>query len=783
MVNRRSLKASEEGIKKARTALIGKGWKQKDLYENENVQLGISTVKNFFRGIAIDYQNFVNICQALELEWQEVADCDIDRLVQQVRGSRYEKIQYQCGSLRMLDVARPIALTDIFTEVNVLEQITSQQWRDIGELIKGFNPELNNFDRLGLGRVRQARVSGLDAVSQYQKLKVLGKPGSGKTTFLQHIAIKCNEGEFEPQRVPIFIKLKEFAEDAIDNGELNLLDYIIEEFNSCRIEPEIIKNLLTEGKALILLDGLDEVGEEDSDKVVREIRKLAHNYHKNYFVITCRIATSKYQFQEFTNVEVADFDSKQVKSFAQKWFVTVARNNPSEGKALADRFIYKLLRPENQSIRELAVTPILLNLTCLVFQAKADFPLNRANLYEQGLDILLRRWDEARGICRDEVYHSLTLIRKKQLLCHLAAITFEQGDYFFEQTKIQRLIADYLQTLPDAKTDPEELLLDSEAVLKSIEAQHGLLVERARGIYSFSHLTFQEYFTAKEIVYNSTSQTLEKLVSHLNEKRWREVFLLVAEMLDKTDTLLQLIKQHIDLMVASDEKLQQLLTWINQKSCSVTADCKASAIRVFYFSRVRAHIFNLPHADSFDFARVFDPAFQPSFDILLDRELDRLFGFTFNHTLNIRTALCHIIITVLCYPIDQRPSFDYIFGFTLNLNEERPEIVCKLWYSLQLLSYQLPNSNQDKENFKEWWKINGQTWREQLKKVMIDRRNIGHDWQFKEQSKELLEQYFNANLFLLDCLNHADNVTPAVREEIEATLLLPIAEIEQRVSC
>jgi predicted NACHT family NTPase len=43
------------------------------------------------------------------------------------------------------------------------------------------------------------------------------------------------------------------------------------------------------------------------------------------------------------------------------------------------------------------------------------------------------------------------------------------------------------------------LQLDSEAVLKSIEWQHGLLVERSRRIYSFSHLTFQEYFTARHI--------------------------------------------------------------------------------------------------------------------------------------------------------------------------------------------------------------------------------------------------------------------------------------------
>jgi transcriptional regulator with XRE-family HTH domain len=174
MVNRRSLKASKKGIEKAQTALIGKGWTREDLFEK--VQLSHSTGTNFFSGKAIYSRNFVNICKALGLEWQEIAideeeaqnNCadidDIEALVHQVRLSHYDKIQYQCGTLRMLDVSRPIALTDIFTEVNVLEQITSQQWRDISELVKDFNPQLNNFDRLGLGRVRQARVSGLDAV-------------------------------------------------------------------------------------------------------------------------------------------------------------------------------------------------------------------------------------------------------------------------------------------------------------------------------------------------------------------------------------------------------------------------------------------------------------------------------------------------------------------------------------------------------------------------------------------------------------------------------------------
>ncbi len=174
-----------------------------------------------------------------------------------------------------------------------------------------------------------------------------------------------------------------------------------------------------------------------------------------------------------------------------------------------------------------------MNLICWVFQEKADFPTQRFKLYEQGLDILLRKWNEAKGFQHNEIYHCLTLPRKKQLLYLISAITFERGDYFFDQTRIQELIADYLSTLPDAKADLDERFLDSEVVMKVMERQHGLFVERSRGLYSFSHLTFQEYFAAKYFVENASSQPLEKLNSYVTQKRWLEIFRLINEMTNK----------------------------------------------------------------------------------------------------------------------------------------------------------------------------------------------------------------------------------------------------------
>src|SRR5919199_1442031 len=379
----------------------------------------------------------------------------LDELVQRVRQQRHAKIQDQCGTMQMLDISQPIGISDIYTDVNVLEEITSQLWREISDLLQGFNPESDDFDRPGLGRLLQSRVPGLDAVSRYSKLMVLGKPGSGKTTFLQWVAIKCDLGEFQSDLVPIFIRLRNFAEDTKRNvSSFRLWNYINEEFVSCGIaDKSVIKTILTQGKALILLDGLDEVSDEDGYEVVRQIRRFAEKYFKNQFIITCRIAAQQYRFQGFTDVEVADFNKEQVEALAKKWFVAVARNNWEEGEATAKRFIEKLNQPVNQRIRELAVTPILLNLTCLVFKAKGEFPSKRSKLYEQGLDILLVRWDESRGIQRDEVYRNLSLERKIELLSQIAAITFDKSSYFFEQGKVERYIADYLRTLPNAQND------------------------------------------------------------------------------------------------------------------------------------------------------------------------------------------------------------------------------------------------------------------------------------------------------------------------------------------
>lgn len=770
---KRSLQASNEGIRKAKQAFKRKGWTQEYLAST----VGLETrqpIWKFFTGKPVDRQAFNEICFILELDPSEISqksaideltssekpvyhNLDIDSIVHKLRTAHYDKMQSQCGTVYLLDIAQPIELNDLYVDVNILEEMTSKRWVESTNYQKFDN---NEFDRFGLGKVRQKRVWGIEAFVQYSKLMLLGKPGAGKTTFLQSIAMSCNQGFLQPDCLPIFISLKNFAEDTKGRKQISLLSYIYEDFCSFGISEQELITVLSHGKGLLLLDGLDEVAGEDCDEVIKSIRYFLDNFYRVKIVISCRIAAQNYKFAGFTEVEIADFTKPQIAAFANKWFLAVAKNSHMEAKALANKFMQKLELPENLQFLELAATPILLNLTCLLFQFAEDFPRARSELYRKGLELLLVRWDQARGIKRDQVYRNLSLLHKIKLLSRIAAITFTQGDYLLPETKMRQLITNYLRHLPHATTDADALELESGAVLKAIEAQHGLLIERGRGIYSFSHLTFHEYFTAREIVAHANSQTLQELVMHLNEKRWREVFLLSAEMLQPSDKLLQLMKQQIDNLMTTKANLQNFISWVLHKSSEVSVSYHPASVRAFYFTIA------LPPKHPL--------ACNQGLAIALDR---RIAG---NLSVDLALDLALIQALAVSLAITADIFFQRLSALNLALDLEH---LLKQQPSLQKLlqdiKNQLPLANQGREELRIWWLNNGEIWTEKLRTLMINERQIGHFWQFNQEEWPRLQQYWDANHLLLDCLKGTSNVTPNLSKSIENSLFL----VDSSVGC
>ncbi|BBD63622.1 hypothetical protein NIES2109_64970 (plasmid) [Nostoc sp. HK-01] len=792
-----SLKASAKGLQQAHKAFTEQGFTQESLA----TQLGCnrSVISKFFNGENVWEKYFTNICEALGINYQEIVygyvPPSVQGFVEEVQTKVKELTQELCGTMRILDMTQPIELSQIYTDVNILEKLTALRRTTIDKLLEECGYE--DFDRFGLGKVVEKRVLGVKAVEKYKKLIVLGKPGSGKTTFLRYLAIQCNQGLFQPQLVPIFIPLKYFAEDP---NQPSLFEYIRQQYSGCNVTEEELSELFKQGSALILLDGLDEVSAEYQEYTLKEVRSFSRIYFENHFVIACRIAAWEYTFDKFTEVEIADFDDKQINEFARNWF-----QNKS---GTSDKFL-KCLKKNNR-VYQLAVTPLLLTFLCLIFEENAHLPNNRSESYREGLDILLKKWDAKRGIHRDQIYEKLSLSRKKDLLRQIAYSTFEKGKYFFIPLEVKNVIKKYIEKISNYDIESNLSSVDIEDFLKSMEAQHGIIIERAKGIYSFSHLTFHEYFVAKRIVslvpqssdqesyqdesFNNKNklqadqdlrsnkqleinqEELQKLVKNLINPKWREVFLLVAEILLDASNFFILMKEEADKVLEGKDNLQEYVKHVNEKSQSLIHpfEIKNNLEAKRFYAALRAFYFDIDYD--------IDPDRQLCF--LLDSRTKYLTcGNCFTRIFKDINSLENGIIESKKYDditdeaskkVINATSANEIMKIAVNYGIQSKRLRQDNREELEKISSDFFEANNPVQENEDKLKHGADRVRDIASKKLLGDKLLGFGFKdFNKEDQETLKNYYCANKLLIDCLLTTDRiVSPQVRDEILSTLFL-----------
>ncbi|MBO1347094.1 MAG: hypothetical protein EBE86_006725 [Hormoscilla sp. GUM202] len=328
---------------------------------------------------------------------------------------------------------------------------------------------------------------------------------------------------------------------------------------------------------LILLDGLDEVPTKNMDWVIERIHNFVKKFHKNRFITSCRTAAYRLAFDRFSNVAIADFDDTQIEQFIGNWFQSEA----DKQARTADRCWKLLQKRENADAKELAQTPLLLTFLCLVYDKSQNFPNNRSELYGKALRILLEEWITEKRVQRDEVFQELDAQLEEILLSEIAYQGFQADKLFFPQREIVEQIKTFLVGNLNA---PQHL--DGEAVFNAMAVQQGILVERAQNVYSFSHLTLQEYLTAEYIEYN---RLFEQLVTkRLINERWHEVFLLVAGLMrGGVDELLLLMEKEAQKFI-NTSNLLDLLRWADLITAGSESDIKPVGKRAIAIANANA---------------------------------------------------------------------------------------------------------------------------------------------------------------------------------------------------
>ena len=632
------------------------------------------------------------------------------------------------GILKVLGMREPVSLESVYTTVRVLNNDTIRGFLSVEALEKKFR----QTDKRGFASKERSKRSGLKVANQTQYLMVLGGPGMGKSTFLRKVgleALKGKPGSYQHRCIPVFVELKSFRYKDID-----LESAIAQEFKNCGI-PEAEKftsKILEQGRLLLLLDGLDEVPTERTSEMITHIQDFADRHKSNRFICSCRVAAYRHNFRRFTDVAIADFDDEQIENFITNWFAS----QPEWGRECWQ----KLKSKDYAAAKELTHTPLLLTLVCLLYQRSGQFPTNRATLYERALRVLLEEWDAQKQVPRDPAYKGLDTKRKEILLSEIAYDAFLKDRLFLLRRDIAETIEELLVDLL-----PDEKCIDGAAVLKSIEVQHGVLVELAEDIYSFSHLTLQEFLTAQHL-FDDRRQVRKTISAHLCDRRWREVFLLLVGIVRQADDVLIEMEREAQNFVAAS-KLQRLLEWAARITEGSADQIKLVEKRAKALTKAIANVNANAYANVYAHANTNVYAHANAYANALA-----------NAYVNTNIyANAHAINKFITYACELAKLQVFNINFTVLLAQ------------LAALKATIPDDKKPRKVRRAFAQRIVQTWLEafELTPELIN---------LSKQETLAIENYLYANLLVVECRQAAVRVSRSTWQEIEARMLLPQAK-------
>lgn len=430
-----------------------------------------------------------------------------------------------------------------------------------------------------LGRETR-KLSALEQLNRHKRLVLLGDPGSGKTTFVNFVAL-CLAGEAlgnpesnlrllttplpQPKEssrsdekpvpqpwdhgtlLPVRVILRDFAARGLPSvGEQatarHLWDFIATELKTAELEDFALhlRKELQERGGLLLVDGLDEVPEAEQRRVQikQAVEQFARSFPKCRILVTSRIYAyqkQEWQLNDFVVTTLAPFIPEQIRHFIDRWYAYIAvvrQQNPEDARGRAELLKREVFR--NDRLQGLAERPLLLTLMASLHAWRGgNLPEKREALYADTVNLLLDWWESPKTV-RDgrgqPIVQQPALAewlrvdrdRVRELIEELAYEAHRSQPNLTGTADISqsRLVDGLMQLTQNPDVKPARLI-------EYLSNRAGLLLPRGVGVFTFPHRTFQEYLAACYMTRYMEPEEIAALAC-ADVDRWREVTLLAA---------------------------------------------------------------------------------------------------------------------------------------------------------------------------------------------------------------------------------------------------------------
>ncbi|MDH6145471.1 hypothetical protein P3T35_007526 [Kitasatospora sp. GP30] len=391
-------------------------------------------------------------------------------------------------------------------------------------------PGARAFGGLTAGPQRVERV-----LSGRSRVLLRGQAGSGKTTLVQWLAVRAMVGGLGEElaelnhRVPLVLQLRKLFRRG--NLQPRPEEFLELDGRMCAEQQPRgwAHRLLGSGRALLLIDGLDEVPAAQREEVLEWLDNLLRHYPRVWTLATVRpsaVPPGWLDHLGFEELSLCGLGEEDRERFIERWHRASLQEalSPDDPPAKVARQTALVERDRDDLTRALAGSsdlsqltdnPLLCAMICaLNRESHGVLPSHRMEIYRDALTMMLARRDQSRRIPSPE---RLQLTEAEQLamlrrIAHwLVRNNQVEGGHQDAVSQLERALRD----LPNAARQG-----DAEAAYLHLLNRSGLITETSVQTFQFIHRTFQDYLAAMEL---QEERDFGLLVGHAADERWGDV--------------------------------------------------------------------------------------------------------------------------------------------------------------------------------------------------------------------------------------------------------------------